>query len=307
VNTKNPSAGSTPTKAKILIDSFSAISPALGALALAISGYNSYIGYSSQKDITELKNTAESTQKFTNQLAVSTYELYSRAVERELTEQVAEMPGIELLDSKSAEIKQIIERTSETLTQLESSLKGDGAKLTTRHLLDGFLAVASKSCKTAISSLEKYDKDTPLKHHLLGVAHTQCSEYSKANIEFNREIELLPYSQTKRMKAKALNDIANNQIRGKQYDAAKISFQDALKADPSAAGIYYNIAALEAITGNPAQAIESLCEYGKRLSSSILQEVETDPDDAFKNVKSFLSKNGSWQEQFVKEMKACKP
>lgn len=275
---------------------------AIALLITAINGFVGYLGWSSAKDIKDIAEQAKEKQQIIDNLVEGSYFLYARAVEREITELVSELPGIELMGARTRDIKEAVRKAKDNLTTLEKNIKSEN-QLPTRHLIDGFVALDSKNCVGAIQSLNLYSKEAPVKYHLLGIAYTRCDKLDQADEAYFKVIEISPFRPTDRLKAKAFNNLANNDIRRKKYGEALSRYNAALKIDPATYGVHYNKAAAFSLTGRYPDALLSLCEYAKYHDGPVADEIDTDAD--FNALKDFLAKNGDWRATLRKGLAQC--
>lgn len=298
-----PGSPSLPPSRTEPASKWTAITAAAALLITAINGFVGYVGWNSAKDIREVAEQAKEKQKGIDQILEGSYFLYARAVEREVTELVAELPGVELMGTRTRDIKDAIRKARDNLTILETFIKSEN-RLPTRHLVDGFIALDSKNCAGAIQSLNLYSKEAPVKYHLLGIAHTNCGNLDQADAAFAKVLEISPFKPTDRLKAKAVNNLANNDVRRKKYADALSRYDHALKIDPATYGVHYNKAAVFSLSGRYSEALQSLCEFARNHDGSVADEMDTDRDfDAF---KGFLAKDGDWRSVLGKRLEKCR-
>lgn len=279
------------------------------AFALLITAGNAFVayhGWSSAKEIMEVAAQAKETaaqvkekQKEIDQILEGSYFLYVRAVEREITELFTEIPGFELSVPRTKEIKDAIRKVKDNLNKLETSIKSEN-QLPTRHLIDGFIFLDEKNCEGAIQSLNLYSKEISVKYHLLGIAHVKCDHLDRSDAAYEKELELSP---SYRLRAKVMNNLGNNESRRNKLPAALSRYEQALKIDPAAFGVYYNKAAVFSRMGRYSEALKSLCKYDNQYIGSISTDVDHDKD--FDALKNFLAKDGSWATALASYLSKC--
>lgn len=284
-------------------ESSSRVAVFAAAVTLVISALNGFVafhGWSSAKDIREVAEQSKDKQKAIDQVLEGSYFLYARAVEREVSELVAELPGIDLTGSHTQEIKDAIRKVRDNLALLEQQVKSEN-RLPTRHLVEGFIALDSKNCTSAIQSLNAYAKESPVKYHLLGIAYTKCGQLDQADGAYRKVLEISPFRPTDRLKAKAVSNLGNNDVRRKDFQSALGQYDRALRIDPATYGVYFNKAAALSLSGRYPEAMKALCEYGKRHDAPVVKEMESERD--LDGLKAFLGKEGGdWKTRLIADL-----
>jgi tetratricopeptide (TPR) repeat protein len=272
-------------------------------IVTAINGLIAFYGWNEAKSIGEHEASAKAKLDAIQQVVERGYILYARASERDFIELVANSPGIELTGRSADLAKASIREDKVSLDILEREISQE-RRQPVRFLMEGYLQIIDGHCKEAIAALEHYPKEIPIKYLLLATAQKRCGNPQKS-IELNNRVRDLPFTKPNdRIKAKALNNNGNTMSNSGNYDDARSYYEAALKADPSLYGVNYNLAALHSRMGKQDDAVQRLCAYSGWHDGNVIDEVESDPENAFVKLRESLG--SSWKDKLTARLSSCK-
>lgn len=276
---------------------------AAAVLVTAINGGIAFYGWTSAESIKKHETDAATKLAAIQQVLERGYILYARASEREFVDLVANNPGLELTGPAADYAKASVREDRDSLEILENEISQQKHK-PTRYLMEAYLALARGDCKDAIINLEqRYPKETPVRYLLLATAYQRCGNVQKS-IEQNNKVRELPITRpSERIKAKALNNNGNAFVLNGRLQEAIDYYQAALKADPSLYGVNYNLAAAYSRLGRQEEAMKRLCLYARSHDGNVINEVESDPDKDFDNLRQALG--SSWKTRLTARLDSC--
>jgi tetratricopeptide (TPR) repeat protein len=275
----------------------------LAALVVtAINGAIAFYGWNTAKSIGEHEATAKTKLEAIQQVVERGYILHARAAERDFIDMVANSPGIELTGPAADVAKASILEDKNSLDVLEREIPPQ-KRHPVRYLIEGYLQIIGGNCKEAITLLEKYSKEIPVKYLLLATAHQRCGNTQKS-VEMNNRVRELPITRpSDRIKAKALNNNGNAMVRSGQLGEALVYYEAAIRADPSLYGVNYNLAALHSRMGKQDRAVRRLCIYQASHDGNVVAEVESDPDNDFVKLRQHLGP--AWKSRLTTLLGSC--
>ncbi len=276
---------------------------AAALIVTAINGAIAFFGWTSAESIK--KHETDAARKLTaiEKVLERGYILYARAAEREFVDIVANSPGIELTGPAAVHAKASIREDRDGLDLLEKEIVDKQKHVMTRHLMEGYLALAEGDCKGAIAHLEKYSRQIPVRNYLLSAAHQRCGNREKA-IELNNEVRKMPATRpSDRIRAKAIHNTGHALLLDRRAEEAVGYFKEALKADPTLYGVYYNFAAAHSALGQQDEAIKKLCRYAQSHDTSVIDEIESDPDKLFLKLRHSLGYQ--WKTLLATQLARC--
>lgn len=275
----------------------------LAALIItAINGAIAFYGWNTAKSIGEHEASAKAKLEAIQHVVERGYILYARASERDFIDLVANSPGIELTGPAADLAKKSVLEDKNSLDILEREISQD-KRQPTRYLMEGYLQLIGGNCKEAVSVLEKYSKEIPIKYLLLASAHQKCGN-TQRSVELNNRVRDLPITRpSDRIKAKALNNNGNAMVKSGQLAEALPYYEAAIRADPSLYGVNYNLAALHSIMGKQDEAVRRLCLYKATHDGNVISEVESDPDNDFLKLRQNLGPK--WKDKLAARLSSC--
>jgi tetratricopeptide (TPR) repeat protein len=276
---------------------------AAALVVTAINGAIAFVGWTSAESIRKQEEGAARKLAAIEKVLERGYVLYSRAAEREFVELVAGSPGLELTGPAAAYARESVREDRDGLALLEKEIADPSRHTTTRRLMEGYLALSEGDCKAAIAHLEKHGRRAPIRNYLLSAAHQRCGDRQKA-IELNNEVRNMPATRpSDRIRAKAIHNNGHALMLDDRPDEAIGYFQDALKADPTLYGVYYNLAGAQSALGHHEDAIRSLCRYARSHDAAVVDEVESDPDKLFLGLRKRLGPE--WKRKLESRLAGC--